>query len=223
MDKKEIMELLEKTGAIITDSHIVYTSGRHGTAYVNKDAVYPHTEIISRLCQAIAEHFFEREINGIDAVVAPAVGGVILSQWTADWLTKLTGMEALALYAEKAEDGKSFVFKRGYDRYLRREREADLPKLVLVVEDILTTGGSAREVIKAVRALDSQVVGVGVLCNRGGITLRDLSDVPELFALSNIKLDSWEEAECPLCGQGIPVNTEVGKGREFLARQKTTA
>ena len=219
MTEEKVLEVLAKTGAIITDSHIVYTSWRHGTAYVNKDAVYPHTEDISKLCRAIAEHFSDREVNGIDVVVAPAVGGVILSQWTAHWLTELTGIETLAIYAEKSEDGKSFVFKRGYDRYLRKAPDSDLPKLVLVVEDVLTTGGSARGVVEAVRALQGEVVGVGVLCNRGGVTPEALGDVPELFALSNIKMDSWEEAECPLCAKGVPINTTVGKGREFLARQ----
>lgn len=219
MTEEKVLEVLAKTGAIITDSHIVYTSGKHGTAYVNKDAVYPHTRAISKLCRAIAEHFSDREVNGIDVVVAPAVGGVILSQWTAHWLTELTGMETLAIYAEKSEDGKSFLFKRGYDRYIRKTSDSNLPKLVLVVEDVLTTGGSARGVVEAVRALDGEVVGVGVLCNRGGVTPEVLSKVPELFALSNIKMDSWEEADCPLCAKGAPINTTVGKGREFLALQ----
>ena len=89
MTEEQVLELLAKTEAIITDSHIVYTSGRHGTVYVNKDAVYPHTEVISKLCRAIAEHFSNREVFGIDVVVAPAVGGVILCQWTAHWLTEL--------------------------------------------------------------------------------------------------------------------------------------
>jgi len=218
MTEGEVLELLAKTKSIITDSHIVYTSWRHGSAYINKDAIYPHTEIVSKLCREIAEHFSDKEVNGIDVVAAPAVGGIILSQWSAYWLTELTGIETLAIYAEKSEDGKSFVFKRGYDRYLRKVSDSDIPKLVLVVEDVLTTGGSARGVVAAVRALQGEVVGVGVLCNRGGVTPEALGNVPELFALTNIKMDSWEESACPLCARGVPINTDVGRGREFLAR-----
>lgn len=57
--------------------------------------------------------------------------------------------------------------------------------------------------------------------NRGGITTQDVGDVPKLFALANIKLDAWDAADCPFCAQRTPVNTDVGKGREFLAHKKT--
>ncbi|MDI6883448.1 MAG: hypothetical protein QMC93_03255, partial [Patescibacteria group bacterium] len=60
----------------------------------------------------------------------------------------------------------------------------------------------------------------GVLCNRGGITPEDVANPPKLFALVDLKLDTWDEAECPLCVKGIPINTEIGKGREFLKGNK---
>ncbi len=210
MNEQEVSTLLRKVGAIITDSHIVYTSGKHGMAYVNKDAVYPHTEETSRLCRAIADKFAGDKVQ---VVIAPAIGGVILSQWTAHHLTEMSGHEVFALYAEKDEKGDSFLIKRGYDKLIGG-------KNVLVVEDVLTTGGSARKVVEATRALGGNVVGLGVLCNRQGITLRDVGDVPKLMALVNMDLDAWDEAECPLCRKDIPVNTSVGKGREFLARKK---
>ena len=210
MSDQGVMRVLEEVGVLITDSHIVYTSGGHGSAYFNKDAIYPHTEGISSLCMEIATHFtFAR----VDVVIAPALGGVILSQWTAYHLTGLNGHEVLAVYAEKAEDGETFVIKRGYDKFIAGMR-------VLVVEDVLTTGGSAKKVIEATRAADGEVVGLGVLCNRGGIKPEDVANPPELFALVNISLESWSEEECPLCKQGVPVNTDVGKGWEFLARKQ---
>ena len=63
-------------------------------------------------------------------------------------------------------------------------------------------------------------VGLGVLCNRGGITPQDVADVPKMTALVNVKLDAWDEATRPLCKQNIPVNTDVGKGHEFLAHKQ---
>jgi len=89
-----------------------------------------------------------------------------------------------------------------------------------VVGDVLTTGGSAKKVVEATRALGGNIVGLGVLCNRGGITPQDVADPPKLFALVNVKLDAWDEAGCPLCAQNVPINTDVGKGREFLARKR---
>jgi len=210
MNEQEVLQMLSKIGAIITDSHIIYTSGKHGTAYVNKDAIYPHTKMTSNLCRAIAEQFAN---DGVEVVIAPAIGGVILSQWTAYHLSEITGCEVFGVYAEKAESGDAFMIKRGYDKIVAL-------KNVLVVEDVLTTGGSAKKVIEATRTLGGNIVGLGVLCNRGGIEAKDVADPPKLVALANIKLDAWDEKDCPLCAKGIPINTDVGKGREYLMRKK---
>lgn len=210
MNEQNVLQLLGNVGAVIKDSHIVYTSGKHGTAYVNKDAIYPHTKETSDLCRAIAEQFAG---DGVDVVIAPAIGGVILSQWTAHHLSEITGREIFGVYAEKTEDG-GFIIKRGYDKIVAG-------KNILVVEDVLTTGGSAKKVVEVTRILGGNVIGLGVLCNRGGITPSDVADPPKLFALVNVKLDSWDEADCPLCVQNIPINTDVGKGREFLAKKGT--
>lgn len=212
INEKEVLQVLGKVGAVITDSHIVYTSGKHGTAYVNKDAVYPHTKEISVLCRAIAAWFAD---YGVKVVIAPAIGGVILSQWVAHHLSEITGREVLSVYAEKAESGDTFVIKRGYDKIVAG-------KNVLVVEDVLTTGGSAKKVIEATRALGGKIIGLGVLCNRGGITLEDVADPRKLFALVNVKLDAWDEADCPLCAKNVPINMDVGKGREYMARKKAS-
>jgi len=210
LDEYEVLEILSEVGAVITNSHIVYTSGKHGTAYVNKDAIYPHTPKISDLCQTIAWRFRK---DNVQVVIGPALGGIILSQWTAYHLTEINNTEVLGVYAEKLENGDTFIIKRGYDKLIAG-------KNVLVVEDVLTTGGSAKKVIEATRAISGNVVGLGVLCNRGGITPQDVANIPKLTVLVNVKLDAWDENECLLCHEGIPINTDVGKGREFLARQK---
>ena len=212
MNEQEVLQVLGKVGAVIADSHIVYTSGKHGTAYVNKDAVYPHTKETSDLCRAIAQQFAN---DGVEIVIAPAIGGVILSQWTAHHLSEITGREVFGVYAEKAESGDAFIIKRGYDKIVAG-------KNVLVVEDVLTTGGSAKKVVEATRSLCGNIVGLGVLCNRGGITPEDVANPPKLFALVNVKLDAWDEADCLLCAQNAPINMDIGKGREYLAREKAS-
>ncbi len=208
-----VQQMLERLKVVITESHVVYTSGKHGSAYVNKDAIYPHTTETSRLCGLIAHMFMS---DRVEVVIAPAVGGCILSNRVAEHLTmwgKEWGVnEVFGVYADK--DGEDFVIKRGYDKLVRGKR-------VLVVEDVLTTGGSVKKVVKATRIAGGHVVGVGALCNRGDITSEDV-DVPRLEALINVKLDSWDESNCPLCKGGVPINTDVGKGREFLAKKAVT-
>ncbi len=253
MNEMEALQLLGSVNAVIKDSHVVYTSGKHGTAYVNKDAVYPHTRVTSALCRAIAEEFAG---DSVEVVIAPAIGGVILSQWTAYHLSEITGREVLGTYAEREyveevlialgansrpvnlklpfgghddepreltllkgqkiilrKEEFSFVAKRGYSKLLAG-------KNVLVVEDVLTTGASARGVVVATRAHEGNVIGLGVLCNRGGITPPDVADPPKLRALVNVKLDAWDAVDCPKCREGVPINTEVGKGKEFLAGRR---
>ncbi len=208
MTSEEVFQELEKIQAIIRDSHIVYTSGRHGTHYVNKDALYPHTALTSRLCEEIARRF---ENSGVEIVLAPALGGIILSQWVAHHLSLLLKKEILGVYAEKAPDGESFILKRGYDSLVKGKR-------VLILEDVLTTGISVKRVVETVRFHGGEVLGVGALCNRGSVKPEDLGGVPRLDSLIQIQLDSWEERDCPLCKKNIPVNIQVGKGREFLSR-----
>jgi orotate phosphoribosyltransferase len=111
------------------------------------------------------------------------------------------------VYAEK--EGDSFAIRRGYGRLITGKK-------VLVVDDVLTTGGSVTKVIEAVRSIDGIVVGLGVICNRGGVTAHDVA-VPKLVSLAQIDLDSWRAEDCPLCAQNVPINIDVGKGREFLA------
>lgn len=192
--------ILAEAGAVIRDSHVVYTSGRHGSAYVNKDAVYPRTDRVRELCVLLADA--ARPLDA-EIVCGPAMGGIILSQWTGHHL----GLPAV--YAEKAPEG-GMALRRGYDALVRGRR-------VLVVEDVVNTGGSLADAIAAVRAAGGTVVGAVALCNRGGVTA-DALGVPALTALVELSLDSWTPDECPLCRRGVPVNVAVGKGREFLAK-----
>lgn len=96
----------------------------------------------------------------------------------------------------------TFTIKRSYGENVRGKK-------VLVVEDILTTGGSAREAVNAVREAGGEVVGVGVLVNRGGVTAADLG-VEKLEALLNVKMDAYEPANCPMCKDGVPFNQQFG-------------
>ena len=211
MNDPEIMQMFAGVGAIVRDSHFVYSSGRHSSVYINKDALYLHTNVISTLCQLMAQPYNADEV---DVVVGPVLGGIVLSQWVAYYLnsSRASG-ETLALYSEKEGDGpdKQFLFRRGCDRYIPG-------KNILVVEDVLTTGGSARQVIELVRMHGGNVVGLSALCNRGDVQPGDIGNVP-ISTLIAVTLKTYTEAECPFCQQQIPINTDLGKGKAFLAKR----
>ena len=205
----QVMKMFADAGAILSDSHFVYSSGRHSSVYINKDALYLHTGLISQLCQHMAAPYTPEDI---DVVVGPVLGGIVLSQWVTHHLNeRRKSSETLAVYAEKEGDGpdKQFVLRRGYDTYIAG-------KNVLVVEDVLTTGGSVRLVVDLVRHYGGNVVGISALCNRGNVQPEDVGGVP-IHSVIAITLQTYTAAECPFCQQGVPVNTTVGKGKAFLA------
>lgn len=209
MTGEEILAIFKKTGGYITGSHIVYTSGKHGETYLNKDAIYPHTKEISTICQEIAARYKEK---GIEVVAAPALGGIILSQWTAYHLSQMTGREILGVYTEKTPD-KNQIFTRGYDALVKGKK-------VLVVEDITTTGGSVAKVKESVKSAGGMVIGVCVIANRDPVHINSESMGVPYQALAEIAMKAWDARECPLCQKGVLINTTVGKGREYLEKKK---
>ena len=205
----KILDLLKQTGAVITGGHFVLTSGKHASVYINKDALYPHTEAASAVGREFADAAKHLEI---DAVVGPALGGIILSQWTAHHLSKMKGKEVCGVYSEKTTDGGQ-AFTRGYDKFVAG-------KNVLVVEDLTSTGGSAKKVVEAIRAAGGKVTGVCVMVNRNPDEVTEAYFGAPFFALDTFKVEAYDEKDCPMCKSGVPVNTTVGHGKRFLEAKK---
>ncbi len=201
----EVIEILKKTKAIYTDSHFVGTSGRHMSLYVNKDALYPHTKETSRMGELFA---LKNKDLDIDVVAAPALGGIILSQWTAYHLSRLKKKEILSVYTEKTPD-RNQIFTRGYDKLING-------KNVLVIEDLTTTGGSVKKVVDSIKVAGGKVITVCVMVNRDPELVNSQTLGTPFSSLAVLKAESWDEKDCPLCKQNIPINTTVGHGKKYL-------
>lgn len=206
MTEDEVLALLQKVGAFYA-GHFVFVSGLHASTYINKNAIYPYTDEISRLCRAMAERYAGK---GIDAIVGPATGGIILSQWVAHHLSEIDGRTVYAVYADKDVD--DFVIKRGYDALIKGKK-------TVVVEDLITTGGSLKKVIATARAIGADVAGAIAVCNRGNVTKEMVGNPPSFASMLTVQLEQWSEASCDLCTRGIPINTNVGHGKDFLAKK----
>lgn len=171
----------------IRSGHFIYASGKHGDTYLEKFNLLRNPEATSKACEFFADRFRDAQI---DVVVGPTTGGVILAFETGRQLG------VAAAYAERASDGSS-------GREIRRGTTFAPASRVLVVDDILTTGGSIRETLAALEPHPVEVVAVGVLVDRsGGATT--FGDVP-LVAIASQKFDAWDAETCPLCEQGIPL------------------
>lgn len=188
---------LEKIGAVFTDRHFVYTSGKHGTGYINMDMMFPHTELVAEICRELAAPFS----GEFDTVVSPATGGIVLAVLTA----RETGTKGV--WADKAGEG-SFEFERaGFTQQVAGKR-------VLVVEDLLTTGGSVEKVCREVEKAGGSVVGVSVVCNRGGVVAPDLA-VPKLTALAEVSFTAIDPADCEACKTNVPIVEDMGHGDDY--------
>ncbi len=177
MKPEEVIQAFRDTGALL-EGHFIYTSGRHGRKFLQAARVLQFPVQTEQLCAAMAEKFRE---DGIELVVGPATGGIILAYETARHLG------CRCAYSEKDGDGGMAV-KRGF---------AVRPGVrVLVVEDIVTTGGSVKKTIEHLRARGAVVAGVSVLIDRSGgeasfdCAYRPLAELPmESFAPDQIPED----------------------------------
>jgi len=203
------LKLLKEDGTVIENTHVKYSPRMHGSVYINEDAIYPFPRKVSLVCRAIADHFRE---DAIDVVIAPVVARV-LSQWVAHHLSEHIEKEVVSLYADKY-DG-DFTLRTGYAKLVSGSR-------VLVIDDIVTTGVSTKRLIELVRWSGGQVVGAGVMWNRGSVTANQIGNIPKFVSLVDIPLRSWDPYECPLCKRGIPINKSLGYESGILSKKLLT-
>jgi orotate phosphoribosyltransferase len=209
----EVLELLKKSNAIF-EGHFIFTSGKHAPRYIDKMVVFAHPIYASQMARFFAEKY---KNHHIDVVVAPAMGGIILSTWTAYYLSKLTNSDVVGIYTEKTED-KQQVFTRGFDKYVKS-------KNVLIVEDNVTTGGSVKKVVDAVKNAGGNVVEVCAMTNINPIpqTVTDKIIGAKFSYLIELPVDLYDEDDCPLCRDDVPVDITHGHGKKYLeAKAKKT-
>jgi orotate phosphoribosyltransferase len=182
--QRDLLAHLDAIGAL-KKGHFLYASGLHGDMYLEKFHLLRNPVATSNVCEQFAERFRDERI---DVVVGPTTGGILLAFETARQLG------VASAYAERSSEGTS-------GREFRRGTVFEPGARVLVVDDILTTGGSVRETLAALQHHPVDVVAVGVLVDRsGGETT--FGDVP-LVPIAAKKFDAWPADTCPLCADGV--------------------
>lgn len=180
MSDNEILQILRDHGAVL-EGHFILSSGLHSDRYIQCALVLQHPQIAEQLCSELAAKL--RHL-GASVVAAPALGGVIVSHEVA----RALGLRAL--FTERQEGAMT----------LRRGFSLAPGEPTLVVEDVITTGGSTRETMAAVEQAGGKVVGVGALIDRSG-GKADLG-VPKA-ALVTLSVQNYDPANCPLCQSGL--------------------
>lgn len=180
--RDELLDLFRQSGALL-EGHFRLSSGLHSSGYLQCALVLQDPRRAERLGEAIASRV--RSLRP-SVVLSPALGGVIIGHEVA------RALGVRGLFAER-QDGV-LVLRRGFTI-----GDADR---VLIVEDVLTTGGSTKETMRVATEAGGHVVGVASIVDRSGGSVR--FDVP-FAALLAVDLPAYEPDACPLCGQGVPV------------------
>jgi orotate phosphoribosyltransferase len=181
-----LLDLFHQSGALL-DGHFRLSSGLHSPGYLQCALVLQHPQHAEALGGAIAER--TRDLRP-SVVLSPALGGIVIGQEVG------RALGVRAIFAER-QDG-ALTLRRGF---MLSENDR-----VLVIEDVLTTGGSTRETIQVARAAGAQVVGAASIVDRSGPSVaRETALGVPFAALLNIDLPTYEPDKCPLCAQGLPV------------------
>ena len=178
-----MLDVFKTTGALL-DGHFKLTSGRHSNTYFQCAKVLQHPEHLTSVCQKIADHFSGK---GVETVISPAIGGIVVGTEVGRQLGVKT------IFAER-KDGVMTI-RRGFSL------EPD--EKVLVIEDVITTGGSVAEVIELLKRSGATVVGVGSVVDRSTGRVRLAEDQ---FSVLSMEVVSFMPEECPLCSECVPID-----------------
>lgn len=182
VEKGQVMKIFRSSGGLL-EGHFLLSSGLHSPQYFQCAKVLQYPHYAELLCGEIAEHFANEDV---DVVIAPAIGGIVVAQEVGRQLCRRS------IWAEREQDKMS----------LRRGFELQPGERVLVVEDVVTTGGSVREVMTLASDAGCEVVGVGAIVDRsGGKTTFDVN----LFAVMRLEVVTYPPEQCPLCKRGLPL------------------
>jgi orotate phosphoribosyltransferase len=177
--------MFEKSGALLK-GHFLLHSGLHSPVYWEKSLVIQYPAYTEKLCRMIADHYRK---SGVQVVAGPTTPGIILAYEVARQL----GVRSI--FAERDESsGSGRVFRRGF--------QITPGEKVLIVDDVMTAGGSVSEVIAAVKKLQGNIVGVGVLVLRSS---KEPDFGVPFYACHRTEVITYQPSQCPLCAKGIPL------------------
>lgn len=180
--QKRTEEILGALGAL-QEGHFRLTSGRHSDKYMQCARLFEHPEESAGLCALLADEFRE---FGVELVAGPAIGGIIAAYEVA------RALGVRNIFAER-ENGV-MTLRRGF--------HVEPGTRVLAVEDVVTTGGSVKEVVSLLRALGADVVGAGAVVDRSAGKVELGTPFKALLTLDAV---SWAPEDCPLCRRGMPI------------------
>ena len=192
MEPRELLKLLQETGAML-DGHFLLTSGRHSNVYIEKFRILEDPRALDDVCRAMSETV---QNQNVELVLGAAIGGILIAGGVGRYL------DVKHIFSERV-DGKM---------ELRRGFSITKGQRIIIVEDIITTGGSVFELIQLAKDYEAEIVHVVNLVDRSSGEVN--FEVPTT-ALLTIPSESWEPEDCPLCLQGVVITQRGRTGKQM--------
>ena len=192
MEPRELLKLLQETGAML-EGHFLLTSGRHSNMYIEKFRILEHPRALDDVCRAMSETV---QNQNVELVLGAAIGGILIAGGVGRYL------DVKHIFSERV-DGKM---------ELRRGFSITKGQRIIIVEDIITTGGSVFELIQLVKDYEAEIVHVVNLVDRSS---GDANFKVPTTALLTIPSESWEPEDCPLCQQGVVITKRGRTGKQM--------
>ena len=192
MEPRELLKLLQETGAML-DGHFLLTSGRHSNVYIEKFRILEHPRALDDVCRVMSETV---QNQNVELVLGAAIGGILIAGGVGRYL------DVKHIFSEQV-DGKM---------ELRRGFSITKGQRIIIVEDIITTGGSVFELIQLAKDYEAEIVHVVNLVDRSSGEIN--FEVPPT-ALLTIPSESWEPEDCPLCQQGVAITQRGRTGKQM--------
>ncbi|MCG8376486.1 MAG: orotate phosphoribosyltransferase [Chlorobiales bacterium] len=184
MSTPAILDIFRSSGALL-EGHFKLTSGLHSNTYFQCAKVLQYPEHLMEICRNITSAFSDLDI---DTVISPAVGGIVVGTEVG----RQVGVKTI------------FAERKNGEMVLRRGFTVSPGEKVLVVEDVITTGGSVAEVIEIITEAGAEVVGVGSVVDRSNGTVKL---VETQFSMLTLEVKNYDPDNCPLCDQNIPLDS----------------
>jgi len=195
METKDVLEIFEKTSALL-EGHFLLSSGLHSSQYFQCARVLQYPQYAEELATDIVAFF--RDVD-VDLVISPAMGGIIIGHEVA------RAMKTRFVFTERSKDTDEMVLRRGFD--LEEGEKA------LVIEDVLTTGGSVREILKLLSKEGVEVIGTGFIVDRSANKIK--FGVPK-YAVLEMPVVVYRPEGCPLCEKSLPIDRPGSRKKKLI-------
>jgi len=195
MEERDVLEIFENTEALL-EGHFLLSSGLHSSQYFQCARVLQYPQYAEELAEDIAAHF--QDVDA-DFVISPAMGGLIIGHEVA------RAMKTRFVFTERSKKNDQMVLRRGFD--------VEEGEKALIIEDVLTTGGSVREMIKLLQNEGVDIVGTGFIVDRSGNKVK--FGVPK-YSVYEIPVVVYEPDDCPLCKKGTPIDRPGSRKKKII-------